>query len=56
MAAERPDSDTISVFAYYEADSETFSLSQLNDAVGDYFGTACTLVKMEEGGYHKVPA
>lgn len=47
--------DAVSTFSYGgEADPDTFSLHQLGVAVSSYFGTACALERLAEGGYHKV--
>lgn len=47
--------DAISVFSYDgDGDPDTFSLFQLEAAVNSYFGAACELKKLAEGGYHKV--
>ncbi|KAM6498531.1 Protein kinase-like domain containing protein [Amanita muscaria] len=47
--------DADSIFSYDgEAESNSFSLSLLTAAVAEYFQTPCQLVKLAEGGFHKV--
>jgi hypothetical protein len=48
------ENDTDSIFSYDEGDNETFSLSLLTAAVTKYFQTPCQLVKLAQGGFHKV--
>lgn len=50
------DSDCESTFSYDDEDlqSDSFSLTQLNIVVNAQFDEPCTLVKLAEGGYHKV--
>ena len=49
------DSDKVSVFSYEDdAPSDSFNLSGLNDIVDTHFEKPCMLVKLAEGGYHKV--
>ena len=48
-------SETDSIFSYDgEGESDTFSLSLLTAAVTEYFQTTCRLVKLAQGGFHKV--
>ena len=48
-------SETDSVFSYDgEGESDSFSLSLLTAAVTEYFQTTCQLVKLAQGGFHKV--
>lgn len=47
--------DTDSIFSYdSEGESDSFSLSLLTEAVTEYFRTPCQLVKLAQGGFHKV--
>ncbi|KAG8739860.1 hypothetical protein FRC10_005055 [Ceratobasidium sp. 414] len=46
--------DSVSVFSYEGGGSDSFSLSRLSDVVSKYLGTPCALVKIDEGGSHKV--
>ncbi|KAJ7170853.1 hypothetical protein C8R43DRAFT_981291 [Mycena crocata] len=51
------DTDCCSAFSYDsddEAPSDSFSLTKLEDAVSACMGEPCKLVKLAEGGYHKV--
>jgi len=48
-------SETDSIFSYDgEGESDSFSLSLLTAAVTEYFQTRCQLVKLAQGGFHKV--
>ncbi|KAF8602749.1 hypothetical protein BDV93DRAFT_581424 [Ceratobasidium sp. AG-I] len=46
----------VSTFSYDDEDlqSDSFSLTELNNAVNTHFGELCVLSKLAEGGYHKV--
>ena len=47
--------DTKSIFSYDgEGESDSFSVSLLTAAVTEYFQTPCQLVKLAQGGFHKV--
>lgn len=54
MTTENSKSDAISIFTLESANSESFDLNRLSNAVDHHFGTLCDLVKIDEGGYHKV--
>ncbi|KDN37881.1 hypothetical protein RSAG8_09855, partial [Rhizoctonia solani AG-8 WAC10335] len=54
MTYQYPESDNMSVFAFDDTAAESFSLDKLNQVVSEYFGAPCTLVKLDQGGYHKV--
>ncbi|KAM4057440.1 phosphotransferase enzyme family protein [Hirsutella rhossiliensis] len=45
---------TTSVWTYENGAPEEFSLTRLCDVVDAHFGVKCELVKLAEGGYHKV--
>ncbi|KAJ6447508.1 hypothetical protein C8R45DRAFT_948495 [Mycena sanguinolenta] len=53
------ETDHCSEFSYdgdEDATPDSFSLTKLGDAVNECIGRKCNLVKMAEGGYHKVDA
>ncbi|QRW12940.1 phosphotransferase enzyme family protein [Ceratobasidium sp. AG-Ba] len=54
MSPTRLDPDNFSVFTYDEAEPNFFNLTKLNEAVNTYFKKSCLLVKLNEGGFHKV--
>jgi hypothetical protein len=54
MITTSPESDNISVFTYDGVEGDKINLYQLHVVVDRYFGKPCALVKIGEGGYHKV--
>ena len=50
------DADIVSIWTYENGAPEQFSLMHLCEVVEAHFGVPCKLVKMAEGGYHKVCA
>ncbi|KAJ7929011.1 hypothetical protein B0H13DRAFT_2542885, partial [Mycena leptocephala] len=56
MTQDFDETDRRSVFAYDDLDAipDTFSLTKLEDAVSKCIGRKCNLVKLAEGGFHKV--
>jgi hypothetical protein len=56
MTQDFDETDRRSVFAYDDLDAipDSFSLTKLEDAVSKCIGRKCNLVKLAEGGFHKV--
>ena len=49
------DTDTLSIWSNDEGPPDTFNITRLRTVVDAHFGRKCTLVKLAQGGYHKVP-
>lgn len=54
MKCEIDNTDKLSVFEYEDGEPDSFNLDALSRVVERHFGIPCTLVKIAEGGFHKV--